>query len=425
MAQNNRGSRPNQHLRQKLATRHQEHREERLGKEQERFTAPPTPRQARNEARNYAAREVNPTIHNFRSEMAGSAARQRQDTQWYNKLAENQTQAAAGAETAANTFASTLTQQLAAANNTNAQYLAQQQAAAQGQAALTGVPLSASSGQAAAAGADVNAANAVVQNMPTLGSAYREPTYLRRQGIADQEQGHVAAGQQIQARKALRQGLVEAQKQKGQAYVGKVGELKESARKQALDKQALEVEGQQNAAKEALEQQKLQQAERQNRRGAAVTKAGQAVTAADSAASTAASTTSAEASARNAAIAAQKFKSEQRYKHHHNGMTPAEVASRRKENTPSLSEKAGKKEDVQDARAAAQTAIQALGKSPSQYTPEEWLYLEKHLVAPKTGKEPGADIPPAVAAKVVAELREKAERNKPVVEAASNLKPGF
>lgn len=417
----------NPQLRQKLQKRHEAHkahREEREATERQRFTQTPTPKQARHIAGAEANREYAPVIRGIREEGAQLAAQQKQSTQWYNQLGAQQAQAAQGEIAGANQFASSLTQQLAQANNQNAAYLASQQQAQAQQSALTGMPMAASSGQAAAAGANIGAQEAVALNAPTLGAAYNQAALTNRLGLASQERGHeVSQGLQGE-RKKVRQDLRAAQKQKGQAVVGNIAEQRESARKSELDKAAFNLEGQQAAAQQAAEQQKIAQDEVQSKRQAQTTRAGQASTAASSAASTAASTISAEASAKNASIAEEKLNGERRYKKNHHGRSPSEVAALQKQGKPSTSEVNDKKENAQNARAAAQTAISALGKSPSTYTDAEWLALEQHLTAPKTGREPGAGISPAAAKRVVEELKRKAEASAPVVKAAEGIK-GF
>src|ERR1700759_550894 len=248
-----------QQLRQKLAQRH----EERRTKEQEHFVQAPTGREARHQARAYANQEYAPTIRGIRGELASSRAAQKQSNRWYNQLGSEQAQAAQGEIAGANQFGSTLTQQLAQANNQNAAYLAQQQQAQAQNAALTGIPTQASSGQAAAAGANIGAQENVALNAPTLGAAYNQAALTRRLGLATKERGHEVANEDITARKAIRQDLQAAQKQKGQAEVGRLAEIKESARKQLLDNQALEVEGRTAQEQAALEQQKLAEARKQ------------------------------------------------------------------------------------------------------------------------------------------------------------------
>lgn len=421
MAQNN----PKVQLRQKLQARHEAHREHREGREQterERFTKGPTPGQARHQAHASANAEYSPAIRGIRGELKSSAAAQKQSTQWYNQLGSEQAAAAQSELGGANQFATSLTAQLAQANNQNATYLANQQAAVAQQSALTGIPTAASSGQAAAAGANVGAADAVALNAPALGAAYNQAALTNRLGLATKERGHEVAGEQITARKAIRQDLQAAQKQKGQAYVGRLAEERESARKNELDKAAFALEGQEAAATQQHNAEALAASEAQSQRSAATSRQNSQRTAASSAASTAASTTSAEASAKNAEVNAKEFQAERRYRRNHGGRTPAEVNAAK----PSTSAKEGRKESVQNGYAAAKTAIKALGKSPTTYSTAEWLALEQHLTAPKTGKEPGAGIDPAVAAKVVAALKRQAEANKPVVKAAEAVtSPGL
>lgn len=395
---------------------HKAHREEREQGERERFTRSPTPGQARHQAGAYANREYAPVIRGIREEGAQLAKQQEQSTAWYDQLGSEQAAQAQTQLGAANQFASSLTQQLAQANNTNAQYLASQQQAQAQQSALTGIPTQANSGNAAAAGANIANIDAVNLNAPTLGAAYNQAAQTNSLGIQSRERGHeVALGLQGE-RKKVRQDLRAAQKQKGQAYVGKLEEQRESARKQELDKAAFALEGQEAATQQAAEQQKIHQDEVQNKRQARTTRAGQASTAASSAASTAASVEGNQSSAQNARREQEEFDAERRYKRNHGGRTPAEVAALQKSREPSTSEKNDRKENVQNGYAAAQQAIKALGKSPTTYTPAEWLALEQHLTAPKTGREPGSGIDPAVARKVVEALKRKAEAAKPVVE---------
>jgi hypothetical protein len=430
MAQPQRQNNPKAQLRQRLAQRHENHvahREEREGKERERFTQSPTGKQARHQAKAAANVEYNPTIRGIREEKAGLRKQAGQASQWYNQLGSEQAAAAQSELGGANQFASSLTQQLAQANNQNAAYLASQQQAQAAQSALTGTPMAASEGQAAAAGANVGAANAVALNAPTLGAAYNQAALTNRLGIASKERGHEVSQGLLGERKKVGQDLLAAQKQKGQAYVGRLAEERESARKSELDKAAFALEGQEAAATVKHNQEALAQQEASSQRSAATSRANSQRTAASSAASTAASTVSANASAKNAAINAQEFAAERRYKKNHNGRTPAEVAALQKEGKPSTSEQNSKKESAQNASAAAATAINAKRtashKSPAQYTEAEWLELEQHLTAPKTGKEPGAGIDPAVAARIVAELKRKAEAAAPVVKAAENIRP--
>ena len=418
----------NPKLRQRLQREHHEahkaRREEREQGERERFTQSPTPKQARHQAGAYANREYAPVIRGIREEGAQLAAQQKQSTAWYDQLGSEQAAQAQTQLGAANQFASSLTQQLAQANNTNAQYLASQQQAQAQQSALTGIPTQANSGNAAAAGANISNIDAVNFNAPTLGAAYNQAAATNSLGIQTKERGHeVAQGLQGE-RKKVRQDLRAAQKQKGQAYVGKLEEQRESARKQELDKAAFALEGTEARQQQEAEAAKIAQDEVQNKRQAQTTRRGQNTTAASSAASTAASEQGNRISQENAETTQQKahreqveYNEEKRYRRNHHGMTPAEVAATRKANQPSTSEKNDRKENLQNGYAAAKQAIRALGKSPSTYTPDEWLALEQHMTAPKTGKEPGSGIDPAVARKVVEALKRRAEAAAPAVEA--------
>ena len=428
MAQGNQnnGNQPNhqQRVRERLQQHHENkvaHREEREQTQRERFTQQPTGPQAQHQAKASANVEYNPTIRGIRQELATSHAKERQDLAWQNQLGSEMAGAAQANEGANAAYATSLTQQLANANAQNAATLAQQQQANASFAATTGVE--GATGQAAAAGANITNAENVALNAPVLAAGASQSGYLRNIGIAQKERGHELANEQFGARKAIRQDLQAAQKQKGQAYVGKLAELRESARKQELDRKAFELEGQQAATKTALEERQLAQTQREQREQDRTSEANSKRTAASSAASTAASQTSAEASAKNAEVNAQEAAEERRYKRTHGGRTPAEVAATRKEDKPSTSEVNTNREAAQNALAAAQTAIKALGKSPATYTAAEWLALEQHLTAPKTGHEPGAGIDPAVAKKVVERLKRNAEAAAPAVQVAEKAYP--
>jgi hypothetical protein len=413
----------NPKLRQRLQREHHlEHKEERLQKERERFTQAPTGPQARHQAHAYAGQEYNPTIRGIREEAAKSRVQQEKGVQWYNQLGSELAGAAQQEEAGAAALGNTLTAQLAQANATNAATLAKQEAANAQFAQTTG--MQGATGQAAAAGNAQSALTGVALNAPLEANAQNQAAYTRRLGLVQKEQGHEYEQGQIGARKKIMEDLRAAQKQKGQAYVGRLAEERESARKQELDAKAFELEGQQTALQAQQEAEKLAAAEAQSKRSAATSRQNSQRTAASSAASTAASTTSAEASAKNAEIAEKKFQAEQRYKRNHGGRTPAEVAALQKERQPSTSERNSHKEDVQNGWAAARSAIKALGKNPATYTAAEWLALEQHLTAPKTGREPGAGIDPAVAAKVVAKLKAQAEANAPATKAAENFVKG-
>lgn len=427
MAQNNNQPNQKQHLRERLRQRHENHvvhREEREQKARERFTQAPTPKQARHQANAYAGAEYNPTIRGIRQEAASLGRQAEQANQWYNQLAGEQTAAAQAQEAGANSFSTSLTQQLSAANAQNASYLASQQAAQQQQAALTGQPLLASSGEAAAAGADMGALQGIALNAPVQEQAHSQAALTRRLGIASREQGRATQQGILGERKKVRQDLRAAQKQKGQAYVGRLGELRESARKQELDKKAFELEGQQTALQAQQEREKLRQNEIQSKRSAQTSVANSERTAGSSAASTRQTARGNRIAEEKAAREQQEFQAERRYKRNHHGMTPAEVNAAKKERQPSTSEKNSRKEAAQNAWAAAKQAIKALGKNPATYSPAEWLALEQHLTAPKTGAEPGAGVDPAVAARVVRRLRQQAEASAPVTEAAENAVKG-
>lgn len=381
---------PKAQLRQKIQARH----EERLGKERERFTQGPTPGQARHQAHASANAEYSPTIRGIRGELASSRVQQKQSNQWYNQLGSEQAAAAQGEISNANQFSTSLTQQLQNANNTNAAYLASQQAAQAQNAALTGIPTQVGEGSAAAAGASVGAGNAVALNAPALGAAYNQADLTNRLGIASKERGHEVAGEQITARKAIRQDLQAAQKQKGQAYVGRLAEERESARKQELDKAAFALEGQEAQAKQAAEQQKIAQSEVQNQRAAATSRANSQRTAASSAASTAVSAESAGASVKNANVNAQEHGEEVRYKRNHNGQTPAEVAANKGgANGLTPHEIEEKKGEQKSATAAVQSwyrRYSAEGQAPKSST--EWdgltqLIHEKDGVSYSTAAE--------------------------------------
>jgi len=433
MAQNDKQPNHKAKLRERIKQKrenHLAHREERETKERERFTAAPTGRQARHQARAYANQEYGPTIRGIRQEEASLGKQAQQADQWYNQLAGEQTQAAQAQESGAQQFGASLTQQLASANAQNASYLASQQAAQQQQAALTGQPLLASSGEAAAAGATMGALQGIALNAPVQEQAHSQAALTRRLGIASREQGHATKEGILGERKKVRQDRLDGQKQKGQAYVGRLVEIRNSAIKQENDKKAFELEGQQTALQAQQEAAKLKQDEEQSKRQAETTRRGQNTTAASSAASTAASVEGNQISRENAETAQQKahreqreYNEERRFKKSHHGMTPAEVRAVKKERQPSTSEKSDKRENIQNGYAAAQQAIKALGKSPATYSPAEWLALEQYLTAPKTGLEPGSGIDPAVARKVVAAIKrrvqEKAEPKTPG-EAAAN-----
>jgi hypothetical protein len=368
MAQNQKQPNHKARLRERIKQKkenHLAHREERETKERQRFTQSPTPKQARHQANAYAGAEYNPTIRGIREESASLGKQAEQANQWYNQLAGEQTQAAQAQEAGAQQFGASLTQQLASANAQNASYLASQQAATQQQAALTGQPTrSPPREKAAAAGANMGALQGIALNAPVQEQAYSQAALTRRLGIGSREQGHATQQGILGERKKVRQDLRAAQKQKGQAYVGRLNEERESARKQELDSKAFELEGQQTALQAQQEAAKLAQDEVQSKRSAATSRQNSQRTAASSAASTAASTTSAEASAKNAEVAAEKaqrerqeFNAERRYKKNHHGMTPAEVAAQQKENQPSLAEKRDKKEERKNAYVAAKTAV--------------------------------------------------------------------
>lgn len=419
MAQQN-GQR-NPQLRQRLQREHHvERREAREQKQRENFTRQPTPAQAAHQAKAAVNVEYSPVTRGIRQELANSRAQQQKGVQWYNQLGSELAGAAGQEEAGAAALGNTLTAQLAQANATNAATLAKQEAANAQFAATTGTPTA--TGQAGAAGNAQSALTGIALNAPIEANARNEAAYTRRLGLVQREQGHEYAQGQIGARKKIRQDLVAAQKQKGQAYVGRLAEERESARKQELDKKAFELEGQQTALGAQQEAEKLKQSEVQSQRSAATSRANSERTAASSAASTAASQTSAEASARNAAISAQEHREERRYKRSHGGLTPAEVAAVKKERQPSTSERNNRKEAAQNGWAAARQAIKALGKSPATYTAAEWLALEQHLTAPKTGAEPGAGIDPAVAARVVAKLKQEAASAAPVVKAVESIR---
>lgn len=415
----------NPKLREKLKAHHEAHlahREEREQKERERFTQAPTGKQARHQANAYANREYAPVTRGIRQELANSAAQQQKGEQWYNQLGSELAGAAQSEEAGAAQLGSTLTQQLAQANATNAATLAKQEAANAQFAQTTG--MQGATGQAAAAGNAQSALTGVALNAPIEAGARDQANYTRRLGLVQKEQGHEYGQGQVGVRKKLRQDLVAAQKQKGQAYVGRLGELRESARKQELDAKAFELEGQQTALQAQQEKEKLAQDETQNKRQAQTTKRGQNLTAASSAASTAASQQNANVTAEKNQREQEQFEQERRYKKNHGGRTPAEVTALQKERQPSTSEKNSRKEDVQNGWAAAKSAIKALGKNPATYTAAEWLALEQHLTAPKTGREPGAGIDPAVAARVVRKLKQQAEASAPVTKAAENAVQG-
>jgi hypothetical protein len=402
----------NPKLREKIKARHEAHlahREEREQKERERFTQAPTGKQARHQANAYANREYNPVVRGIREEAASLGKQAQQANQWYNQLGAEQAAAAQGELQGANTYASTLTQQLAQANAQNEAFLSQQNATNQQFAEQTGIPMPASSGQAAAAGANVGAAMNVALNAPTLGAAYNHAALTNRLGLASKERGHEVQQGILGERKKVRQDLRAAQKQKGQAYVGRLGELKESARKQELDAKAFELEGQQTALQAQEEQEKLAQDERQSRRSAATSRANSERTAASSAASTAASTTSAEASAQNARREQEEFDAERRYKKNHHGMTPAEVAAAKKERQPSRAERNDKRQELKNGYVAGKNAVRAFdkaeGTTAKNYTPTQWSQLEEHLIAPKSAG--GSDLEPAVAHKVIEILKKQ------------------
>lgn len=411
----------NPQLRQRLQREHHvERRETREQKQRENFTRQPTPAQAAHQAKAAVNVEYNPVTRGIRQELANSHAQQQKGVQWYNQLGSELSGAAQSEEAGATALGNTLTAQLAQANATNQQTLERQAAANAQFAATTGVQ--GATGQAGAAGAAQSALTGIDLNAPLEANARNDAAYTRRLGLVQKEQGQEFAQGQIGARKKVRQDLVAAQQQKGQAYVGRLAEERESARKQELDKKAFELEGRQTALGAQQEAAKLRQSEVQSQRSAATTRADSERTAASSAASTAASQTSAEASAKNAAIGAREYREERRYKRSHGGLTPAEVAAAKKERQPSTSERNSRKEAVQNGWAAARQAVKALGKSPTTYTAAEWLALEQHLTAPKTGSEPGAGIDPAVAARVVAKLKEQAAAEKPVNSAVETVR---
>ena len=391
MAQQNQ-NRPNQgnqrtQLRQQLLQRHENkvaHREERLQKAQERFTAAPTGQQARHQAHAAASAEYNPTLRGIRGELAGSRAAQAQSTSWYNQLGSEQAAAAQGEVAGANEFSSNLTQQLAQANNTNAAYLAQQQAAQAQNAATTGIPMPASSGQPAAAGAAVGAADAVALNAPVQAAARNQAALTERLGIASKERGHEVAGEDITARKAMRQDLQAAQKGKGQAYVGKLAEERESARKQVLEAKALEVEGEGERQAAALEQQKLAQerqaeakAERLKRQENATAQGNEATKLANEGQETANNTKEANAAAAKA-----------RYERNHGGKTQKEVAEGNAERKGNPAEKREKREEAKAALTSAHSTY-ALFKGTKEFqmhTPEEQRAILEEALA-KRGVE--------------------------------------
>jgi hypothetical protein len=400
----------NPKLREKLKARHEAHlahREEREQKERENFTRAPTGQQARHQAHAAVNTEYGPVTRGIRQELANSAAQQKKGTEWYNQLGSELAGAAQSEEAGAAALGGTLTAQLAQANATNAATLAKQEAANAQFAQTTG--MQGATSQAAAAGNAQSALTGVALNAPIEAGARDQAALTRRLGLVQKEQGHEYGQSQIGARKKMRQDLVAAQKQKGQAYVGRLAEERESARKQELDAKAFELEGQQTALSAQQEAAKLHQSEVQDKRAAATSRANSERTAASSAASTAASTTSAEASAKNAEVNAKEFAAERRYKKNHHGMTPAEVAAAKKERQPSQAERADKREELKNGYVAAKTAVKAYvsqnGGSPKNFTPKEWNLLEQHLT--ETKGNGGADLEPAVAKRAIEILKKQ------------------
>lgn len=402
----NRSPQQKQQLRQRLRQeKRTEHHEERLQKERERFTQAPTGREARHQAHAYAGAEYNPTIRGIREEIAKNAKQQQLGQQYYAQLGQELSGAATASEGAANTFAQNLTNQLAQANATNQQTLERQAAASAQFAALSGMP--GPTGQAAAAGVNEGAANAAVLNAPTMGLRYDQAGQLRMSGIGARQRGFKYGQEKQGERKKIRQDLQAAQKQKGQAYVGRLGELRESARKQELDAKAFELEGIQNQQQREAEAAKLAQSERQSQRSAQTSRANSERTAASSAASTGASNRNARVSEEKNRREQAEYEAERRYKRNHGGRTPAEVAALQKERQPSQSAKEGKREELKEGWSAARQAIHAYGKAPAEFTEEDWRALEEHLTDPRTGKEPGAGIPFAVAQRVIEKMKER------------------
>lgn len=379
MAQQN-GQR-NPQLRQRLQREHHvERREAREQKQRENFTRQPTPAQAAHQAKAAVNVEYSPVTRGIRQELANSRAQQQKGVQWYNQLGSELAGAAGQEEAGAAALGNTLTAQLAQANATNAATLAKQEAANAQFAATTGTPTA--TGQAGAAGNAQSALTGIALNAPIEANARNEAAYTRRLGLVQREQGHEYAQGQIGARKKIRQDLVAAQKQKGQAYVGRLAEERESARKQELDKKAFELEGQQTALGAQQEAEKLKQSEVQSQRSAATSRGNSERTAASSAASTAASQTSAEASARNAQVNAAEHAEERRYRRSHGGRSPAEVKEARKENRRTPVEKRERQEEYKSAYQTAKSVYNVISSSKEFQTlapKEQWALLEQAI----------------------------------------------
>ena len=233
---------------------------------------------------------------------------------------------------------------------------------------------------------------AVALNAPALGSAYNQAALTNRLGIATRERGHEVVGEDIAGRKAIRQDLVKAQKLKGQDYVGKLAEERESARKQLLDKQALEVEGQQAAQANALKNRELQaerqaenKANRLTREENAQAQANEGVKLGNETQETVNSTKEANATARTA-----------KYEREHGGRTPAQVAEGRREKQEEVKgspqEKREKREEAKGALSSAHSTY-ALFKGSKEFqshTPEEQRAILEEALAKRGVEAPVA-----------------------------------
>lgn len=252
-------------------------REVRERKSQERFIASPTAQKARRTARAQANVVYKPILRGLRSEVAGSAKREKDLGDWYGGLTAQNQQAQQSAAASSQAAENSLTQRLANASATDSSALAAQASKNADLAKLLGGPTNTAGQAEAAKGAQVVAQQRVALTSPLSAERTSYQNYLGQRGISATERGIEARQAESSRRRKIKEDLRAGKKEKGQTVVANLEKLREGARDYAIQKQAFGAKGKEAAmsARQAAADRRLKAREGAADRSIDVAKLGQ------------------------------------------------------------------------------------------------------------------------------------------------------
>lgn len=222
-------------------------RETRERKSQAQFIESPTAKKARHIAGAQANKEYRPVLRGLRSEIAGSAKREKDLGDWYGGLANQIGQTQATANQTAATQDKALTDRLANAGSQDKATLEAEASKNADLAKLLGGPTNTAGQLEAAKGTTALAQQRVALTAPSTAARASYSNYLGQRKVSATERGIEARGAETARRRKIKEDLRAGKKERGQTVVSNLEKLREGARDYAIQKQAFGAKGKEAA----------------------------------------------------------------------------------------------------------------------------------------------------------------------------------